>query len=435
MNNGPQTIGIGLIGFGTVGQGVAALLTDSQSPITAKKGLSLQLRRVCDVDLGRPRDITIDPNLMTDRLEDILEDPDITLAVELIGGTGAARTVVRKLLQAGKHVVTANKALLATHGAELFQLAADAGRQIRFEASCAGGIPLVLAIQNGLVANRISALKGIVNGTCNHILTCMYQKDQSFADALADAQKAGYAEADPTLDINGMDSAHKLAVLSALAFGTRVCLDDIYVEGIDGVDQIDLNLGSELGYVMKLLAIADASGQGISLRVHPAFLPRRSLLAQVSGAFNAVSVYGHATGETLYYGMGAGRMPTASAVVSDLVALAMSPDQPGSRMLSQWTSRKLPIMPIDDIQSRYYIRVTALDKPGVMARISGVLGSRDISLSAILQHESEPEMPVPVVIMTHQAREGSVRQALADIGKLDVVSEPPVCIRVVEERT
>ncbi len=435
MSTDLKTIGVGLIGFGTVGQGVTALLTDSQTPITAKNGLALQLRRVCDVDLSRPRDVSINANLMTDRFEDILEDPDITLAVELIGGTDAARTVVRKLLEAGKHVVTANKALLATHGAELFQLAASAGRQIRFEASCAGGIPLVLAIQNGLVANSINALKGIVNGTCNYILTCMYQKKQSFADALAGAQRAGYAEADPTLDINGMDSAHKLAVLSSLAFGTRVCLDDIHVEGIDGVDQTDLNFGTELGYIMKLLAIAEASPQGISLRVHPAFLPRRSLLAQVSDAFNAVSVYGHATGETLYYGMGAGRMPTASAVVSDLVTLAMSPDQHRSRMLSQWTSRELPIMSIDDIRSRYYIRVTALDKPGVLAKISGVLGTRDISLSAILQHESEPDMPVPVVIMTHQAHEGSVRQALADIGKLDVVSEPPVCIRVVEERT
>ena len=422
-----------MIGFGTVGQGVAALLTDSNSPITAKNGLTLKLRRVCDVDLSRPRDIDIPPALMTDRLEDILQDPDITLAIELVGGTDAARVIVRKLLKAGKHVVTANKALLATHGDELFQLAGDLRRQIRFEASCAGGIPIIGAIQNGLVANRINAIKGILNGTCNYILTRMYRNNQSFASALADAQQAGYAEADPTLDINGMDSAHKLAILASLAFGTRVKLDDIYVQGIDNIDRIDLTLGEELGYVMKLLAIAEASPQGISLRVHPAFLPSKSLLAQVSGAYNAISVYGHATGETLYYGMGAGSMPTASAVVSDLVALAMASDQHQPRLLSQWTARQLPMMSIGEIQSRYYIRVTALDKPGVMAKISGVLGAKNISLSAILQHESEPEMPVPVVIMTHQANEGSLRQALAEISKLEVVSEPPVCIRVVEE--
>ena len=433
MKDEPKKIGVGLVGFGTIGQGVAALLTDGTNPASAKTGVELRLVRICDVDLARPRDVAVSPALLTSRLEDILEDKSISVAVEMIGGIDAARTVVKKLLKAGKHVVTANKALLASHGAELFELASSLGRQIRFEASCAGGIPLIGAIENGLVANKINGLKGIVNGTCNYILTCMYHKQESFSSALAQAQKAGYAEADPSLDINGMDSAHKLAVLATLAFGTQVRLDDIYVEGIDKVDQTELGFASELGYVMKLLAIGEARAEGISLRVHPAFLPRGSLLAQVSGAFNAVSVYGHATGETLYYGLGAGRMPTASAVVADLVALARSPDQQRSQSLSKWTRRELPIMPIEDIESRYYIRVTALDMPGVMAKISGVLGSKNISLSAILQHESEPAKPVPVVIMTHLAREGSVRQALEEIGQLEVVSEPPVCIRVAEE--
>ena len=433
MEDEPKKIGVGIIGFGTVGQGVAALLTDNTSPALAKTGVQLQLLRICDVDLARPRDVSVDQSLLTSRLEDILEDKNISVGVELIGGTDIARTVVERLLKAGKHVVTANKALLASHGADLFELAGSVGRQIRFEASCAGGIPLIGALENGLVANRIDGLKGIVNGTCNYILTCMYQKQESFSVALDQAQKAGYAEADPALDINGMDSAHKLAILATLAFGTKVSLDDIYVEGIDKVDQADLVFASELGYVMKLLAIAEARDQGISLRVHPAFLPRGSLLAQVNGAFNAVSVYGHAAGETLYYGMGAGRMPTASAIVADLVVLARSPNQQCSQTLSKWTARELPIMPIEDIESRYYIRVTALDMPGVMAKISGVLGDKNISLSAILQHESEPAKPVPVVIMTHLAREGSVRQALDQIGQLEVVSEPPVCIRVVEE--
>ena len=428
-----KKIGVGLVGFGTVGQGVAELLTDSQSPISAKTGVRPELLRICDVDLERPREVAVDRKLLTSRLEDILEDDSISIGVELIGGTGVAKTVVEKLLRAGKHVVTANKALLASHGAELFELAGSMGKQIRFEASCAGGIPLIGALENGLVANRISGLKGIVNGTCNYILTCMYQKNESFACALAQAQKAGYAEADPTLDINGMDSAHKLAILAGLAFGTRVELDSICVEGIDNVSQIDLSFAEELGYVMKLLAIGEVQDAGVSLRVHPGFLPKGSLLAQVGGAFNAVSIYGNATGETLYYGMGAGRGPTASAVVADLVELARNPNGQRSEALNKWTRRELPMIPIEDIASRYYIRVTALDMPGVMAKISGVLGENDISLSAILQHESEPTKPVPVVIMTHMAREGSVRAALAEIGKLDVVSERPVCIRVVEE--
>ena len=433
MVNEPKQIGVGLVGFGTIGQGVAELLIDSQSPISAKTGVRPELLRICDVDLESPRDVAVDKKLLTSRLEDILEDQNICVGIELIGGITTAKTVVEKLLRAGKHVVTANKALLAIHGPELFELAGSLGRQIRFEASCAGGIPLIGSLENGLVANKISGLKGIVNGTCNYILTCMCQKNESFACALAQAQKAGYAEADPTLDINGMDSAHKLAILAGLAFGTKVNLDSIYVEGIDKVSQLDLSFAEELGYVMKLLAIGELQKAGVSLRVHPGFLPKRSLLGQVSGVFNAVSVYGSATGETLYYGMGAGRGPTASAVVADLVELARNPNGQRSQALSEWTRRELPMVPIADIASRYYIRVTALDLPGVMARVSGVLGENDISLSAILQHESEPRKPVPVVIMTHMAREGSVREALAEIGKLDVVSETPVCIRVVEE--
>ncbi len=433
MKNEPKKIGVGLVGFGMVGQGVAALLSDRGSPVTEKTGVQLQLVRICDVDLGRPREVAVEPALLSSRLEDILEDEDISIAIELIGGVDVARRVVEKLLRAGKDVVTANKALLAHHGAELLKLAQSVGKQIRFEASCVGGIPLIGALEDGLVANRINGLKGIVNGTCNYILTSMTEKQESFSSALSQAQEAGYAEADPTLDINGMDSAHKLAILGWLAFGTQVSLDDIYVEGIDRIEQTDLAFAAELGYVMKLLAIGEVHPEGISLRVHPTFLPRGSLLGQVGGAYNAVSVYGHATGETLYYGMGAGRMPTASAVMADVISLARYPNGGRCRSLSEWTGRELPIVPIEDIESRYYIRVTALDEPGVMAKVSGVLGSKDISLSAILQHESEPAKPVPVIVMTHLAREGSVREALAEIAQLDVVSEPPVCIRVAEE--
>ncbi len=433
IKNASGKIGVGLIGFGTVGQGVARLLNDPESPATAKTGIQVDLVRICDVDLDRPREVAVDEALLTSRLEDILEDEDISIGIELIGGVGVARTVVEKLLRAGKDVVTANKALLAHHGAELLKLAQSLGKQIRFEASCAGGIPLIGALENGLVANRINGLKGIVNGTCNYILTSMTEKQESFSNALAQAQQAGYAEADPTLDINGMDSAHKLAILGRLAFGTQVDLDDIYVEGIDGIEQTDLAFAAELGYVMKLLAIGEVHSAGLSLRVHPTFLPRSSLLAQVGGAYNAVSVYGHATGETLYYGLGAGQMPTASAVVSDVLAICRDAKSPRCRSLSQWTERKLPIVPVEDIESRYYIRITALDEPGVMAKVSGVLGSKNISLSALLQHESEPAKPVPVIIMTHMAREGSVREALAQIAELDVVSETPVCIRVAEE--
>ncbi len=433
MNNETDKIGVGLVGFGTIGQGVASLLIDPASPAVVKTGIQLRLVRICDVDLDRPREVAVEPALLTSRLEDILEDKDISIGIELIGGVDVALTVVKKLLQAGKDVVTANKAMLASHGTELLKLAESVGRQIRFEASCAGGIPLIGALENGLVANRINGLKGIVNGTCNYILTSMTEKQESFSYALAKAQEAGYAEADPTLDINGMDSAHKLAILATLAFGTQVRLEDIHVEGIDKIEQTDLAFAAELGYVMKLLAIGEVHPEGICLRVHPTFLPRGSLLAQVGGAYNAVSVYGHATGETLYYGMGAGQMPTASAVMADVIALARQPHSQRCRSLSQWTGRKLPIVSVEDIESRYYIRITALDEPGVMAKVSGVLGSKDISLSAILQHESEPSKPVPVIIMTHLAREGSVREALAQIAQLDVVSQPPVCIRVAEE--
>ena len=433
MKNDPDKIGVALIGFGTVGQGLAALLLDPDSPLGKKTRIQPQLLRICDLDLDRPRDITVDPALLTSNLDDILKDKDISIVVELIGGVDIARTVVEKLLKAGKHVVTANKALLAHHGPELLQLACSLNRQIRFEASCAGGIPLIGALENGLTANTIDGLKGIVNGTCNYILTSMSERNESFDSALAQAQQAGYAEADPTLDINGMDSAHKLAILAWLSFGTKISLQDIYVEGIDKVQQTDLAFADELGYVMKLLAIAQAQPQGISLRVHPTFLPRSSLLAQVGGVYNAVSVYGHATGETLYYGMGAGRMPTASAVVADIMAIARNPESSSCSALSKWTSQELPIMPIENIESRYYIRVTALDEPGVMATVSGVLGDKNISLSALLQHESEPAKPVPVVIMTHLAREGSVREALDEISALDVISEPPVCIRVAQE--
>ncbi len=434
MKNEPKKIGVGLVGFGMVGQGVAALLSDQGSPVAEKTGVQLQLVRICDVDLDRPREVAVEAAPLSSRLEDILEDEDISIAIELIGGVDVARKVVEKLLRAGKDVVTANKALLAHHGAELLKLAQSVGKQIRFEASCVGGIPLIGALEDGLVANRINGLKGIVNGTCNYILTSMTEKQESFSSALSEAQEAGYAEADPTLDINGMDSAHKLAILGWLAFGTQVSLDDIYVEGIDRIEQTDLAFAAELGYVMKLLAIGEVHPEGISLRVHPTFLPRGSLLGQVGGAYNAVSVYGHATGETLYYGMGAGRMPTASAVMADVISLARYPNAGRCRSLSEWTGRKLPIVPIEDIESRYYIRVTALDEPGVMAKVSGVLGSKDISLSAILQHESEPAKPVPVIVMTHLAREGSVREALTEIAQLEVVSEPPVCIRVAEEK-
>lgn len=427
---------VGLVGFGTVGTGVARLICEEADAVVARMGVRLELACVVDVDTQRPRPVPLPDGVLTNDLNRLLEDRSISIGVELVGGTGIAKEIQLKMLRAGKDVVTANKALLAEYGGELFRVARENGRCIAFEASCAGGIPIIAALRTGLAANSILGMYGIVNGTCNYILSNMSAQDETFDAALAEAQKRGFAEADPTLDISGGDSAHKLAILASMAFGCEVALEDIFVQGLDGIAKEDIRYGREMGYCLKLLAIAQKNAAGrISLRVHPSFIAADSSLARVDGSFNAISVFGSAVGETFYYGRGAGMMPTASAVVADVIDVALGNSRTTFEHLRLKTRREVKplVEKIDDSISRFYIRVMAQDKPGVVARCGKVLGDHQISISGVLQHEGTgPGNTVPVVITTHRTQEKNMAAALAEFASLEVLSGQPVCIRVVD---
>jgi homoserine dehydrogenase len=438
MGKADSTTGVAIVGCGTVGGATATLLTRDAPLLAERLGAGLELRHVVDVDFSHARELGLDEKLFREDLSEALADEQVGVVAELIGGTDVARKVTEQSLRAGKHVVTANKALLAHHGAELLALARECGVCIGFEASCGGGIPIVRALTDGLIANRIDALFGIVNGTCNYILTEMTQQGAAYADALAQAQAGGLAEADPTLDVSGVDSAHKLAILAALAFARKMDFDAIPVEGIDTLRALDVGYGQELGYVIKLLAIAQRRSDGLSLRVRPAFISREHPLAWVSGPFNAVSVYGHATGHTMYYGRGAGDMPTGSAVVSDIAAIAMGTTARQFERLALWPDQAAPAdqLPAEAIRSRYYLRMMAEDRPGVLAQIADILGRHDISIRSVLQHEppaAAADEGVPVVITTHTAVEGGLRKAIAEVDALDVIKADTVCIGIVDE--
>ncbi len=439
MARNAPIFGVAIVGCGTVGGAAATILTRDRELLEERCGARVELRHVVDVNFAHARELGLDEKLFQRDLAAALADEQVRVVAELIGGTTIARKVIEQSLAAGKHVVTANKALLAAAGPDLHALARRKKACIAFEASCAGGIPIIRALTDGLIANRIDALYGIVNGTCNHILTAMTQHGQTYAQALADAQRAGLAEADPTLDVAGHDSAHKLAILAGLAFGKRVDLDAIAVEGIDQLDARDIAYGGELGYVVKLLAIAHRQEEGLCLRVRPAFISKEHPLAWVSGPFNAISVYGHATGHTMYYGRGAGAMPTGSAVVADIVSLAHGRAQAAFDRLRLWPDRaeRAKLLPIEGVRSRYYVRMMAADRPGVLARVASIFGRHDISISSVLQHEAPPDSPagttVPVVITTAKALEGNLRRALAEVDALKAIQPPSVCIAVVEE--
>ena len=431
-----RTIKIGLVGFGTVGCGVARLLAEQADSIAAKTGLRLQLACVVDTDTKSPRPVKLPDGILTDDLNRLLDDDTIQIGIELVGGTDAAKQIQLKMLQAGKDVVTANKALLAEHGYELMDCAHKNERCIAFEASCAGGIPIISGIRTGLLANNITAIYGIVNGTCNYILSNMTSKKEDFSEALAQAQKLGYAEADPTLDISGHDSAHKLAILASIAFGYEIHLEDIFVEGIESISKDDIRYGGEMGYCLKLLAIGQKDKNNrISLRVHPSFIARDNPLARIDGPFNAVSISGSAVGQVMYYGRGAGMMPTASAVVADIIDVAIGNSATTFRHLNlkpRSETAKL-IEKIGDSVSRFYIRVMCKDHPGVVARWSKILGDHQISISGALQHEGiGPENTVPVVIITHPTQQKNISAAMKDIKELDVIGGTPVCIRIVD---
>ncbi len=423
-----KKVKVGLIGFGTVGTGVVKILQENADSIQAKTGLEIELSRVVDLDITTDRGVTLPDGGLTDDLDLLIEDNSIDIGIELIGGTTVAKDIQIKLLEAGKDVVTANKALLAEHGNELYIAAGKNKRSIAFEASCVGGVPIVSALRTGLAANRIDALYGIMNGTCNYILTKMTEFGLDFDSVLKEAQEKGYAEADPTLDINGMDTAHKLAILARLAFDIEINFSDIYVEGIENISKEEIIYGREMGYVLKLLAIAERTNGKISLRVHPCFVSDETFLADVEGAFNAVSVFGNAVGETVYFGRGAGMMPTASAVVADIIETAMGNS---ANLFYCRTIGPAKLENIENITNRFYIRLFCEDRPGVFARIGKILEDNQISISGLLQHEGRKgKNYVPVVITTHESIEKNLKAALNSIASLEFVKDKPVCIRI-----
>ncbi len=426
---------VGLIGFGTVGAGTVEVLTTNRELIEDRVGAAIALKRIADLDIQSDRGVKVDHGLLTTDAMEIINDPEIDVVVELIGGCDEAMAYILMAMERGKHVVTANKALIAQHGNQLFEAAERCGVDIAFEASVGGGIPIIRALREGLAANRIEAVLAILNGTSNYILTRMTEEGLSFHDALELAQKLGYAEADWTLDIDGSDAAHKLTIIVSLAFGYPCKYEDVYREGIEEISPEDIRFAAEFGYCVKLLAIARRVDDQIEARLHPAFVPLDHILANVNEAYNAIYIEGDFVGPTLFYGLGAGRRPTGSAVVSDLIDIARNHIKGVARRVSPFSfarspAAKLSLRPMDQVVSDYYFRVSALDKPGVLSRISGVLGSNNISIASVIQKKREALGSVPVVMLTHEARERDVRKSLEIIDKLDVVTEKTVLFRV-----
>jgi len=451
-------ISVGLIGFGTVGSGVAKILTNNAATIRRRLGVPLELRKVADLNITADRGVPLPRNLLTTDAREIFDDPEIDIVIELIGGYDPAKRFLLEAMAKGKHVVTANKALLAVHGEELYQAASRAGVDIGFEASVCGGVPILRALTEGLAANRLLSLYGIVNGTSNYILTRMTEAGQPFDVVLAEAQKAGYAEADPTFDVAGIDAAHKLSILVNLAFGCPVNFKEVYVEGITGITPMDIQYATEFGYTIKLLAIAklhetagdadvereserpatpvQARGPGeLEARIHPTMIANDAPLARVGGVYNAIQVTGDAVGDIMLYGQGAGSMPTASAVVSDVIAIARNIRggttgrvPPTGFQADQ--RRPLSIRAIENITGLYYLRFMVLDRPGVLSQLSGVLGTHDISISSVLQRGRKDGQTVPVVMTTHMAVERNIRASLREIDALPAVSSPTTVIRI-----
>ena len=434
-----RTIHVGLIGLGNVGGGVATILAQQADLIERKLGARLVLKRAARRHPERPCEAPLSVSQVTGDALAVIHDPQVDVVVELMGGYEPARTYLLEALHAGKHVVTANKALLAEHGQELFDAAAAAGRDIGFEASVGGGIPVIRTLKEGFVANRFGAIASIINGTCNYILSRMSDEGLDFAEALKDAQALGYAEADPHFDVAGIDAAQKIALLASLAFGTWVPHQQVYTEGIDGLSRLDIDYARELGYRVKLLALAKMPRDHLDVRVHPALVALDSWLAHVNGVHNAVSIDGDAVGRSMLIGRGAGAMPTASAVLGDVVDLARNVLYGGTgrvppRAYQHGALVALPLQKIDEVVCRYYLRFQVLDQPGTLAAIAGILGQHDISIESVLQkgRAHAPGTPVSVVMMTHEAREQSVQRALQAIASLPAVHGETIRIRVEE---
>ena len=433
-----KPINVGLLGIGTVGGGTFTVLARNEAEITRRAGRPIRIARVADTNLELARQVTAGRAQVTDDAFSVVTDPDIDIVVELIGGCGIARELVLKAIANGKHVVTANKALLAMHGNEIFAAAHEKGVMVAFEAAVAGGIPIIKALREGLTANRIQWIAGIINGTTNFILSEMRDKGLAFDAVLKEAQRLGYAEADPTFDIEGVDAAHKITILSALAFGIPMQFDKAHVEGISRLDADDIKYAEQLGYRIKLLGITRRRPDGVELRVHPTLIPTRRLIANVEGAMNAVLVQGDAVGATLYYGKGAGAEPTASAVIADLVDVTrMHTADPEHRVphlaFQPGSVEDIPILPLSEVETGYYLRLRVEDKPGVLADITRILADQQISIDAMIQREpAEGESQTDIIMLTHVTREKNIDAAMAKIEALPVVKKKVIRLRMEE---
>jgi len=430
-----DSIKVGLLGFGTIGTGVVRVLQKNTDLLQHRLGRALELAKIVDLDITTDRGVQVDAGLLSTDVDDVISNPDVDIVIELIGGYEPAKSFILKAIANGKHIVTANKALMALHGQEILAAAEEKGVEVMFEAAVGGGIPVISAIKENLCANDFSNVLGILNGTCNYILTEMTENGSDFAPVLKDAQQLGYAEADPTFDIEGVDTAHKIALLAALCFGTKVDFDKVYTEGITNVAAIDIQFATQMGYKIKLLAIGKNLGDQIEVRVHPTMIPDSYQLSEVNGVFNAVRLSGDFLGPALLYGSGAGMDATASAVMGDVMAISRDMLSGGKRRtpIMGYCSdqiKQLPIKPMSDIISQYYLRFTVVDAPGVLAQISGILGKFDISIQSMLQPERHAADAVPIVIMTHEAKEDNINKALAEIDQLEIIQEPTRLIRV-----
>lgn len=430
-----KQINIGIIGFGTVGAGTFEALTENREIVAERVGAEVIVKKIADLDIVSDRGVPVATELLTVDAEDIIDDPEIDMIVELIGGLEEAKEYILKAMVKGKHVVTANKALLAEFGQEIYKTAEKNGVGLGFEASVGGGIPIINVMKHGLSANRIQTMMGILNGTSNYILTRMTQEGLPYDSVVREAVKLGFAEDPPTLDVDGTDAVHKLAILISLAFGVPISFKGIYKEGIGELTPDDIRFAGEFGYKVKLLAIARDLGDRLEARVHPTMIPKGHILANVNEAYNAIYLEGDFVGPNLYYGLGAGRRPTGSAVVSDIVSLARhirakskGPIHPLGYVRSP--ERKILINPIRELISAYYFRFSALDRPGVLSKIAGILGENQISISSVIQEGREVDGSVPIIMLTHEAQESNVQKAISLIDKLDFLTDKTVLIRV-----
>jgi homoserine dehydrogenase len=432
-----KTVKVGLLGFGTVGCGVVKAFQKNGELLARRLGTPVELARIVDLDIVTPRPVQVERGLLVTDVAAVLDDPEIDIIIELIGGYEPARSFVLRAIANGKHVVTANKALLALHGEEIFKAAEAAGVDVMFEASVGGGIPIISAVKENLGVNAFQSVFGILNGTCNYILTRMTDEGENFANVLADAQAKGYAEADPTFDIEGIDTAHKLALLSSLCFGTRIDFKSIYTEGITQITALDIQYAREFGYKFKLLAIGKRVNGEIEVRVHPTMLPVDHPLANVDGVFNGVRLVGDFVGPVMLYGYGAGMDATASAVMGDVMAITRNlcagiGTRTPAMGCPQTSVENLAVKPMEDLVSSYYLRVFAKDQPGVLAQIAGILGHYRISIESMIQPLRHEADAVPIVLMTHEATERDVRAALAEIDQLDAIRGNSLFVRIEE---